>query len=50
MLARLEMRIFFNQLMPRIEKIELLREPEHLRASFVHGLKHLPIRVAMRRA
>lgn len=50
LLARLEMRIFFSQLMPRIEHIEALREPEHLRASFVHGLKHLPIRIALRPA
>ena len=48
LLARLEMRIFFTQLMPRIANIELAREPEHLRASFVHGLKHLPIRVGLR--
>jgi hypothetical protein len=48
LLARLEMRIFFSQLMPRLEHIELVREPEHLRASFVHGLKHLPIRVSLR--
>lgn len=50
LLARLEMRIFFSQLLPRLEHLELLHEPEHLRASFVHGLKHLPIRVSLRRA
>lgn len=48
LLARLEMRIFFAQLVPRLEQIELTRDPEHLRASFVHGLKHLPIRVRLR--
>lgn len=48
LLARLEMRIFFTQLLPRIRHMELAREPDHLRASFVHGLKHLPIRVALR--
>jgi len=50
LLARLEMRIFFTQLMPRIRHMELLhpeQPPDHLRASFVHGLKHLPIRVAL---
>jgi cytochrome P450 len=47
LLARLEMRIFFAQFIPRIEHIELAAEPEHLRASFVHGLKHLPIRVRL---
>ena len=49
LLARLEMRIFFNQFIPRIDHIELAGAPEHLRASFVHGLKHLPIRFRMRR-
>lgn len=47
LLARLEMRIFFTQLMARLEHVELAREPEHLRASFVHGLKHLPVRLRL---
>jgi cytochrome P450 len=50
LLARLEMRIFFTQFIPRIEHMELASEPEHLRASFVHGLKHLPIRYRLRPA
>ncbi len=44
LLARLEMRIFFQQLIPRIASIELIGEPDRLKASFVHGLKHLNIR------
>ena len=44
LLARLEMRIFFRQFIPRIKSIDLLDEPERLQASFVHGLKHLHIR------
>ena len=48
LLARLEMRIFFQQLIPRIESIELDGDPERLRASFVHGLKHLNIRYKLR--
>lgn len=44
LLARLEMRIFFSQFIPRIEQMELAGEPERLRASFVHGFKHMPIR------
>jgi cytochrome P450 len=47
-LARLEMRIFFRQFIPRLAHIELDGDAEHLRASFVHGLKHLPIRFAMK--
>ena len=43
-LARLEMRLFFQQLVPRIAEMEITGEPERIRASFVHGLKHIPIR------
>ena len=43
-LARLEMRIFFQQLIPRIAEIEIVGDPERIRASFVHGLKHMNIR------
>ena len=50
LLARLEMRIFFTQFIPRIEHMELAGEPEHLRASFVHGLKHMPIRYRLKPA
>jgi cytochrome P450 len=47
-LARLEMRIFFSQFIPRLAHLELDGEPAHLRASFVHGLKRMPIRFSMR--
>lgn len=49
-LARMEMRIFYSQFLPRIESIELAGEPSFLRASFVHGAKHLPIRFKLRPA
>jgi len=50
LLARMEMRIFFNQFVQRLEHIELAGEPDHLQASFVHGVKHLPIRVKLKPA
>lgn len=50
LLARLEMRIFFQQLIPRIRDVELASEPSRLQASFVHGLKHLPIRYRLKAA
>ena len=43
-LARLEMRIFFEQLIPRIAEMEIVGDPQRVRASFVHGLKHMNIR------
>lgn len=50
LLARMELRVFFRQLVPRLEKIELAGEPEYLKASFVHGIKHLPIRYRLKPA
>lgn len=50
LLARLEMRIFFSQLVPRIEHMELAAEPERVQASFVQGLKRMPVRFRMRPA
>lgn len=46
-LARMEMRSFFSELIPRIKSIELAGAPEHLSTLFVGGLKHLPIRVEL---
>lgn len=43
-LARLEMRILFNELLDRIETLELAGEPKRARSTFVGGLKTLPIR------
>jgi cytochrome P450 len=50
LLARMELRIFYKQLLPRIDKLELDGEPRFLRASFVHGVKHLPIRFKLKPA
>lgn len=47
LLARLEMKALFAELIPRIEHIELDGEPEYIRAFWVTGLKKLPIRYTM---
>jgi hypothetical protein len=47
--ARLEMKIAYQQLLPRIEEIELAGPPERLHSSLVGGLKHLPIRYRLKR-
>ncbi len=49
-LARMEMRIFFSQLLPRIVSMEMIGDADYLQASFVHGIKHLPIRYQLRPA
>jgi cytochrome P450 len=43
-LAKMEMEILYNELFKRIEKIELNGEPSWVKASFVSGLKSLPIK------
>lgn len=43
-LAKLEMRILFEELLARFEDFALAGDPEWTRASFVSGMKHLPIR------
>lgn len=43
-LARMEMKKFFAELLPRLGSIEIAGEPELTATTFVGGLKHLPIR------
>jgi cytochrome P450 len=47
-LARMEMSSLFSELIPRLDSIELAGEPELSATTFVGGLKHLPIRYALR--
>ena len=50
LLARLEIRIFFRQFLSRVETIELAGEPKLIKSSFIHGVKHLPIRYKLKPA
>ena len=43
-LARLEMRILFEELLDRLDSIELAGEPKRANSTFVGGLKTLPVR------
>jgi cytochrome P450 len=42
-LARLEMRILFEELLPRLKAVRLAGEPRYVESWFVNGLKNLPI-------
>ncbi|MFM9037556.1 MAG: cytochrome P450 [Actinomycetota bacterium] len=44
-LARLEMRILFEEMAKRLDTIELAGEVRKLRSSFIHGIKTLPVRL-----
>ncbi|MHB8378221.1 MAG: cytochrome P450, partial [Dehalococcoidia bacterium] len=43
-LARLEIRVMFEELFRRLPDIELAGTPRRLRSNFVNGIKHLPVR------
>lgn len=43
-MAKLEMKVLFEELLPRLGKVELAGEPRLKRSNFVSGLKSLPIR------
>ncbi|GLW64417.1 cytochrome P450 [Actinomadura rubrobrunea] len=43
-LARMEVRAFFEELIPRLKAVELAGEPENVATTFVGGPKRLPIR------
>ena len=47
-LARLEMRVLFEEIAARWQSVELVGEPERLRSNFISGIKNLPIRVTWR--
>jgi cytochrome P450 len=43
-MARMEMKILFNELLDRLDHIELAGEPKRANSTFVGGLKTLPLR------
>lgn len=49
-LARMEIRAFFRELLPRLESVELAGEPAHCVSNFVGGIKNLPLRYSVRPA
>jgi cytochrome P450 len=49
-LARMELKAFLRELLPRLEFIEPAGPAEHVVANFVGGLKRLPVRYALRAA
>jgi len=42
-LAKLEIRVMFEELMARIPRMELAGEVQRLRSNFINGIKHLPV-------
>ena len=48
-LAILEVELFFRELLPRLEHIEMVGEPEWVQANFVGGLRSMPVRYQFRK-
>ena len=44
-LARLEIRLLLEELLPRIEKVELVGDVKRVRSNFVNGVKKFPVKV-----
>ncbi len=44
-IARLEMKALFEELLPRLRSIELAGPPKYTQTNFVGGLKSLPVRI-----
>ena len=42
-LARLEVRVFLDEVAKRIDRIHLVGKPERIRSNFINGLKYLPL-------
>jgi cytochrome P450 len=45
-LARLEVRVYLEELVERVSRIEVTGAPVRLRSNFTNGLKRLPVRMA----
>ena len=44
-LARMEVRVLFEELLPRLSAIEVTGPISRLRSNFINGIKHMPVRV-----
>jgi cholest-4-en-3-one 26-monooxygenase len=44
-LARLEIKLLFEELAARVPRLEALGAPDRLRSNFIGGIKHLPVRL-----
>jgi cytochrome P450 len=48
-LAKIELRIMFETLLPHLEAIELTGDPRYIQTNFVGGLKNMPVRLTLNR-
>jgi len=46
-LARLEVNVMFEEMVPRLKSLEITGPIERLRSNFINGVKHMPVRVEL---
>jgi cholest-4-en-3-one 26-monooxygenase len=44
-LARMQLRVFWEEMVRRVPRVEALGGPSRLRSNFIAGIKHLPVRL-----
>jgi cholest-4-en-3-one 26-monooxygenase len=44
-LARMEMKVLFEELVARVPRLDALGPPSRLRSNFINGIKHLPVQL-----
>ncbi|MEE4299439.1 MAG: cytochrome P450, partial [Pseudomonadales bacterium] len=44
-LAEMQLRILWEEILPRFRMVEVMGPEERLNSSFVHGITHLPVQV-----
>lgn len=49
-LAEMQLRILWEEILPRFEKVEVVGKPERIYSSFVKGYTNLPVRVHSKRS
>ena len=47
-LARIDLRVMFEDLVNRVDKVERTGDVDFLRSNFVHGIKRMPVKVTLR--
>lgn len=47
-LARIELRVMFEDLISRVDTMEIVGPIDYLRSNFVHGIKRMPVKVHLR--
>ena len=44
-LAEMQLRVLWEEALPRFERVEVVEEPERIFSSFVHGYGKLPVQI-----